>query len=137
MLERLNENEQRALLELLVYMAKADGRIMDVEREVLHQYADLVHVDFGELQGDYDAEELISQFESPASRIIALAEIIRLSHLDGRFSDLEKVTIIDLAAKMGVPMDYVNRIDAWVVEGLQWVMSGERLLDEADDLVAW
>lgn len=33
MLERLDTNEQRVMLELLVYLAKADGKVADIEAD--------------------------------------------------------------------------------------------------------
>lgn len=72
MLDRLTHNEQKALMELLIYMAQSDGQIRDVENEVLHQYATLVDVDFRSLEGNYTPEELIPQFESPASLVVAM-----------------------------------------------------------------
>ncbi len=131
MLERLSPNEQRVLMELLVYMARADGQVADAEREVLHQYADLVRVDFDEIDGDLSPEELVPHFTSPESRVIVLAELFRLSHLDGLFSDGEQSAILEIASLMGVPMMLLREIEQWVVEGLQWVWRGEEILEQA------
>jgi hypothetical protein len=133
MLDQLNANEQRVLMELLIYLAKSDGAIQDVEEDILYQYADLVDVDFSGLTGDYTPEILVPQFESATSRVIALQELLRLSHIDGVFADGEKSAIIDVAAYMGVPLELLNKVDRWVVDGLRWVMRGEELLEEAEE----
>ena len=135
MLDRLSNNEQRVLLELLIYMAKADGEIVDIEAEVLAQYAELVDVDFAELNGHLTPEQLVPQFESASSRFIALQEMLRLAHIDGLFSHGEQAVILDMAELMGVPEDLVRKADAWVLNGLKWVWRGEELLEEAEQVV--
>ena len=135
MLDRLNANEQRVLMELLIYMAKADGQVVDIEDEVLHQYAELVDVDFGSLNGNLGPDELIPQLEDPESRVIVLQEMLRLAHIDGLFSDDEQDAILTMAQYMGIPIDLLQKVDEWVLEGLKWVWRGEELLTEANDVV--
>jgi hypothetical protein len=136
MLDRLSRNEQRALLELLVHLAKSDGKIEEAEREILGMYADLVDVAPEEIEGDYTLDDLVPQFVSPASRVIALQELFRLSHLDGWFGESEQSEILEVGAMMGVPMELLQKIELWVLDGLNWVQRGEDLLDEADEVVA-
>lgn len=135
MLDRLNENEQRALMELLIYMAKLDGQVEEIERWLLDQYADLIRVDFTGLEGDLTPEELVPQFQSPASRVIVLQELFRICHLDGMFTAGEQSAILDIASMMGVPMDLLRKIETWVIDGLRWVGQGEALVEEAETVV--
>lgn len=132
MIERLDIDEQRVLLELLIYMAKADGKVADIEQEILQNYATIVDVEFADLDGDLSPEELIPELTSPVSRAIVLQELLRLSHLDGLFTDSERTAIIDIATMMEFPLDLVHRLDQWVVDGLRWVWQGEDLLDEIE-----
>ncbi len=136
MLERLTSDEQRAMLELLIYMAKADGKVVDIEQEILENYATLVEVDFSELRADITPEEVIPRLPSMVSRAIVLQEMLRLSHLDGLFTERERAAILDIAELMGVPVSMVHKLDEWVIEGLQWVWSGEDLLDEVEETLA-
>jgi hypothetical protein len=133
MLDQLTPKEQHALLELLLVLAKSDGQIQEAEEEILAMYADLVDVDPGTLQGDTPLEELVAVFESPASRVIALQELFRLSHLDGWFADNEQSTLLEVGAMMQVPMELMQKIERWVLEGLDWVNRGDDLLDEAEE----
>ena len=135
MLDRMTEREQRALMELLIYVAKSDGRVHNIEAEVLRQYADLVQVDFSELDGGRTPEELIPEFSSATSRVAALAELLRMAHVDGEYSDTERSSILDIAALMGVPMGLLQALEQWVVDGLRWVWRGEDLLEEAERAV--
>lgn len=134
MLDRLTPEEQHALLELLIYMAKTDGKVHDVEEEILHQYADLVEVDFDSLDGSQTPHDLLPRFLTPTSRTVVLQELLRLSHLDGYFAEDEKAAVLDIAEQMQLPREFVAEIDAWVVEGLRWVLRGEDLLDKAEAL---
>jgi len=135
MLERLDRREQQALMEMLIALAKSDGQVKNVEREVLEEYAELVGVDFASLSGDKYLEDLVEEFERPESRVIVLQELLRLAHLDGLFAEEEQEDILYVAELMGVPVGMVKKIETWVVDGLKWVWRGEALLDEAAEKV--
>ena len=108
------------------------GVVEDIENEILEQYADLVEVDFDSLNGELPLEEILPQFESPTSKLIALQELLRLAHLDGYFSDDEKKSIREVADRLGIPTDLLQKVDTWVVDGLNWMWRGEELLEEAE-----
>jgi uncharacterized tellurite resistance protein B-like protein len=135
MLDRLTPSQQTAMMELLIYMAKTDGSIAEIERDVLQRYSELLNVDTSLLRGDLTPEELIVRFDTPASRVILLQELLRIAHLDGYFTDAEMSAIVDVAALMGFPMFFLEKINDWVKQGLQWVLSGERLIDEAKEVI--
>lgn len=135
MLDQLTPNEQTALMELLITLAKSDGAMEDLENEILDQYADIVDVDFDTLSGELPLEEILPQFESPTSKVIAVQELLRLSHLDGVFADEEKNLIQDISQRLGVPDTLLQKLDEWVVDGLNWSWRGEELLDEAEELM--
>ncbi len=134
MLDRLSPNEQKALMELLIFMAKADGAVDDIEGVVLQQYADLVHVDFDSLEGDFTPDELVPQFESPASKVAVLQELFRLSLLNGIFTDGEQSAILDVGAQMAMPMELLRKIEAWVMDDLRLTVREEELVEEAERL---
>jgi uncharacterized tellurite resistance protein B-like protein len=133
MLERLTTDEQRAMLELLIHTAKADGKVADIEQQILENYATLVEVDFGELDPDAAPEDIIPRLSNMVSRAIVLQEMLRLSHLDGLFTERERAAILAIAELMGVPVSIVHKLDQWVVDGLRWVWRGEDLLDEVEE----
>lgn len=116
------------LMELLVAMAKVDGRIVALENEVIEDYANLLEVPLDEISGDFSIAELAPYFDTPASRVTAIQELCRLARLDGDFAAEERDAILEVAGLMGVPESLVSRIDAWVVEGMQWVAQGEDLI---------
>lgn len=132
MIELLNTDEQRVMLEMLLHIAKADGTVKDVEQEILENYASLVDVDFSTIRGDVTPAELIPRIPSAVSRAIVLQELLRMSHLDGIISQGERAAILAIAEEMGFPAGVIHRLDEWVVEGLRWVWKGEDLLDEIE-----
>lgn len=132
MIELLNTDEQRVMLELLLQIAKSDGTVKDVEQEILENYATLVDVDFASLSGDSTPAELIPQVPNVVSRAIILQELLRMSHLDGIISQGEQAAVLAIAGEMGFPEEVVHRLDAWVVEGLRWVWKGEDILDQIE-----
>lgn len=129
MIERLNADEQRVMLELLIHIARADGRVEDIEQEILENYASLVEVDFASLSGTEEPAALIARLHGAASRAIVLQELLRLTHLDGILNEGERAAIFSVAEQMGFPDEVVHQLDAWVVDGLRWVLRGEELLE--------
>lgn len=128
MIDRLSNQQRLMLMELLVAMAKVDGRIVALENEVIEDYANLLEVPLDEISGDFSIAELAPYFDTPASRVTAIQELCRLARLDGDFAAEERDAILEVAGLMGVPESLVSRIDAWVVEGMQWVAQGEDLI---------
>lgn len=128
MIDRLSNQQRLMLMELLVAMAKVDGRIVTLENEVIEDYANLLEVPLDEVSGDFSIAELAPYFDTPASRVTAIQELCRLARLDGDFAAEERDAILEVAGLMGVPESLVSRIDAWVVEGMQWVAQGEDLI---------
>ncbi len=138
MLERLTQEEQQALMQLMACLARADGRLRDIERELLAQYADLFHIQMADVMCDCDADSLdmlVAQFQRPKSRVVVLQELLRLAHLDGIFNKDEKSLILKVAELMSVPPEFVKEIDDWVLAGIEWTIHGERLLDKASEML--
>lgn len=134
MIERLTSEEKQALLELMACLARADGRVGDVELELLGDYAKLLHVRLADIDCHCDTDALdtlAAQFQRPESRIIVLQELLRLAHLDGFFNKDEKSLIMQVATLMGVPHDFLKKIDDWVLQGIEWTIRGETLLEKA------
>ena len=135
MIDRLNRDERVAMMELLAYLAKTDGKLSDVNQEVLREYAELLEIDPGAIDSDLTPEELVPQFQNPASRVVVLQEVFRLANLDGVFTIGEESAILDIASLMGFPMEFVQRVEQWVLDGLEWTLQGEKLIDEGNHLV--
>jgi hypothetical protein len=134
MIDRLNRDERVAMMELLAYLSKTDGKVSDLYHDVLREYAELLEIDPDEIIGDLTPEELVPQFQSPASRVVVLQEVFRLAQLDGVFTIGEESAILDIASLMGFPMEFVQRVEQWVIDGIEWTLTGERLIEEGKHL---
>lgn len=138
MIERLTREEKQVLLELMACLARADGRVGNLERELLAEYAELFHLQLADIDCHCDVDSLDSlaaQFQRPESRVIVLQELLRLAHLDGFFNKDEKSLIIHLATLMGIPHDFLKKIDNWVLAGIEWTLQGDQLLEKASSVL--
>ncbi len=131
MIDNLTVEQRLMLMELLIAMAKVDGRIAAVEGEMLEGYAELMGLSLEEVSGDMSIAELAPHFDTPESQVTAIQELCRVARLDGDFAESERMAILDIAARMGIPAQLVGRIDEWVVEGMRWVERGDDLVREA------
>jgi len=131
MLDQLNPHQKRMLMELLITLAKVDGQMDALESEVLEDYAELLDVSLEEIGGGLSIDDLAPHFDTPESRVAAVQELCRLARLDGEFAKLERDAILQVGTRFGFSPELVGRIDAWVVEGMQWVARGDELIEEA------
>jgi hypothetical protein len=131
MIAKLTKEQRAALMELLIYLAKADGKVDDVEERLLEQYAHLTGVESCSLKNSHTIEDLVAPFNSPESRVAVLQELMRLSHYNNYFSDEEQSAVLDVAAHMGFSMDLIAEIEGWVMEGIEWEKRGQQLIKKA------
>ena len=134
MIHRLTQNQRQALLDLMIYLARADGRVDNVEQRLLADYAHLAGAQTCTLPAHYELQDLVTPFETPESRVAVLQELLRLSHSHTYFADEEQSALVEMAALMGLPLDLLAKIESWVVEGLAWERKGDALVREAERL---
>lgn len=128
MIDTLSEEQRHMLMEMLLALARTDGRIVSLETEVIGEYAELLEVDLADLSGTLEIVDLAPFFDTPGSKVTVLQELCRLARLDGDFAGSEQQAILDVATAMRVPEAMVAQIDGWVVEGMEWVARGEDLI---------
>lgn len=131
MIAKLTRDQRAALMELLIYLAKADGKVDDIEARLLEQYAHLSGVESCSLKNNRTLKDLVAPFDCAESRVAVLQELMRLSHYNNYFSDEEQSAVVDVAALMGFSMDLLAEIEAWVMEGIEWEKKGEALVQKA------
>jgi hypothetical protein len=68
-------------------------------------------------------------FDSKKQSLFFLKEGIQLGYIDGNYDTEEKQVIYKIADKLGISKDSVEKIEKWVLEGMEWVQRGEKLLD--------
>lgn len=135
MLARLTGEQRKSLMELLIYLAKSDGHVDIVDKQILNQYAHLNGVQDCAFRTDASLRELVAPFHSVASRIAVIAELLRLSHSHPFFADEEQSAIVDVAALLGIPMDLLAKVEEWVMERLEVESRASELIEEAKEVV--
>ncbi|MFP4499724.1 MAG: hypothetical protein ACLFTT_01885 [Candidatus Hydrogenedentota bacterium] len=134
MIYRLTRQQRQALLDLMIYLARVDGRVDNAEQRILADYADFADAQTCTLPEQSSLEDLVRPFESPESRVVVLQELLRLAHSHKYFATEEQSALVEVAALMGLPMDLLGKIEGWVVEGLAWERKGDQLVGEAERL---
>ncbi len=129
MLDRLTKEEQLSFLQLMVFIAKADGVISDEEAKFLDAHSKRLNIDWRSLDGQSDIKDVLSPVVQFASKMIILMELIKLSFADGMYSKDEQKGVKLIGEILRVPPGHVDLIENWVVRGIKWAKDGEALLE--------
>lgn len=135
MIGKLTKEQRKTLMELMIHLAKSDGRFDAVEKRILSQYAYVNGVESANHTAKRSLKELVASFTTPASRVVVLFELLRLSHSGDYFEDSEKSEVVDIAALMGVPMDLLAKIEEWVVDKIELDRRALEIIEEAEAVV--
>ena len=130
---KLTQAQRESLLKLLVNMAAIDHDISVEEEQFLIEWATewQLPLDLTPEEVDDDAV-LLSAFDSFATKIIALQEMVKLSYQDGHFGDEEREKVQLFSIKLGIQnANVINEINRWVRRWYDWHFEGEHML-EAD-----
>ncbi len=69
------------------------------------------------------------KFEDNKEKLFFLMQGIQLSNIDNSYSDKERSFIYKVASDLDITNESVQRIEAWVEEGIKWQSEGIKLLD--------
>ena len=132
---KLSQAQREALLILLVQMAGVDYEISLEEEAFLIEWAKewQLTLDLSpELSTDSPVveSELLAQFDTFASKVIALQEMVKLGYQDGHFGDEERLKVHAFANRLGlVNSDVLMGIHKWVRDWHNWHYHGLQMLD--------
>ena len=135
MIERLTREERQNLLSLLACLVETDPANAEAMRGALLQYARYLDVDPSWIRCE-GLEEPASRITRPEAKILVLAELMRLERMDGHFSIAEMSVILEVASLMRVPMNVLEKIERWVLSGIEWIIQGNALLEDSRKLLA-
>lgn len=128
----LSRAEERAVLELLGYVATIDREVTPEERQFV---VELSH-DFNassegvfRIAEEKSLEEIGAALGSQTARRLGLVYGIRLGFVDGLYHRDEWLGIRALSDALRVPDDIVADLEDWVRRGLEWEEEGRELLD--------
>lgn len=127
----LTFDEKEALLRLVGHLAAADREVSSQERKFVSDLAHDLNVSAqGVLEGldETSLEELCGQFERESARKLAVVELIDLGLADHEYFAEEKAAVREVAERMGISEEEVERIEEWVEQGRAWQEEGRALL---------
>ncbi len=128
-IERLTGPQRRALAHLMVTVAVVDGRLHVREREFIAGYLRRCGIEEDLIDSPQPVEVACAAFDSYAARVVALQELLRLACIDLEFDESEREQIAFLAALMEVPAEVLEMVEQWVLDGYDWLLRGEAMLD--------
>ena len=131
--EMITTKEARiSLVNGLARMAKADGMIHEKERAFFESIIvglglqDVLEVDrLLNLESD---EEMVVSFDTSEEKMFFVIQAVQLSEIDGSYSEEEKNEIRQICKEIGVSIASLEKVEAWVREGIEWNSRGDELL---------
>jgi uncharacterized membrane protein YebE (DUF533 family) len=116
-LNALAADDRPKFLDLLYFVAKADGNVTEDELLQIGAYANEMGV--SNIANDSNSlESTVNHFaqRSELVRKVVFAEIIALAHVDNYFHPEEKSLVDNLKAELKISDHFRNEIIAWVEE---------------------
>lgn len=71
---------------------------------------------------------------SKKQKLFFFKEALQICYIDGEVTDSERIEINQLGIDLSVNQREIDAIEAWVMEGMDWVKRGSQLLQELEDL---
>jgi uncharacterized tellurite resistance protein B-like protein len=126
---QLTLDERQALMSLLVSIAKADGKLNEMEKEFLKYYAKANSINLN-LDEEISIDDACKLIKTQKGKIIALQEIIKIAFADGQYDENEKKGVRIIAQNFGVSESKLQEIEEWVQDGEEWANRGLELIKE-------
>lgn len=118
----------------LVRISRADT-IITPEEEIFFENAALgLGLERAEVQKIHPALadrtiDVPVKFSTKRQALFFFKEAIQLCYVDKVFSDLERNEVMTLAKELGISSESIDSIEAWVLEGREWISRGEELIN--------
>lgn len=128
-LNRLEENEKVAFLELAHYIARSDNDFSDLQKVIIHEYCTEMQVeDIEYKEKDFVLEITLNKINSTQSQRIILLEVMALIYSDNILHDEEKKILDKMAEKFGISGAILDVYTQWSKSILALTSQGEALL---------
>lgn len=125
------EEERKSFLIGLVFLSRVDG--VDESEKVFFANAavglNLSEESKREVELSWTQEVMPElKFENSKSALFFIMQAIQLSNVDNSYTEKEKNYIYDVATKIGLSKESVEKVELWVEEGIRWQAEGIKLL---------
>ena len=114
-LNALSNEDKPKFLDLLYIVAQSDGVSAECEISHISAYAGEMGIE-NNYNVSESLENIINYFKSRPETIrkIVIAEVLALSHIDGKFCYSEKTIIENMGKEFSLPKNFINEILEWV-----------------------
>lgn len=118
----------------LILLAQADGVIDNQEEQFFINAATGLGLQDEEIRLlkeniENNAFSIKINFVNKKQTLFFIKEAMQLSYLDNNYSIEERNIIEEIAKLNSISKSSIEVIENWVIEGIQWKSSGEKLLD--------
>jgi len=127
--ERIAPTDRLPFVKALAHLAAIDDEVTLDEKQAVLSLAkawDMSEADIGEARdilrtgSTIDLNELMGEFSEANTPYLLLQELVRLSHADGSYADVEREETIAIATSFGFDEDTLSDIEDWVERGQVW-----------------
>lgn len=128
-LNRLDEDEKSAFLELAHHVARSDAEFSSEELTVITRYCMEMQIDDIDYEDDqFDLEQVLSRFGSSSHRNIVLLELTALVYADQRLAPQEKQLLDKIVDRFDMNPHLSIIFKEWAKNALSLHMQGEALI---------
>ena len=127
--DQLEVEEIKALMLLLVDIAKADSELDEAETDFLSAYAAENQVEL-DLEKEISLVDACKLFTTRKGKIVALQEIVKLAIVNGHYDQAERQGVAAIAEMLSIESKKVEEVEEWVVAGQQWVSQGYQIIND-------
>lgn len=126
------EEARKNFLKGLIRISKADGNTSLEERQFFTQAALALEISqevIEILEKTWDEGEIFVDFKTKYESLFFIREAIQLCSVDGVYDENEQHEIRSFGEELGIKVETIEAIEAWVREGLEWQARGNELLE--------
>lgn len=127
-----SKNARLNFLKGIIRLAKAD-KVIEPEEQMYFRAAgaqlELTQADLDEVDQYWRQDELPVTFETQREKVLFLREALQLCAVDDRYPEEERQEIRKVAAELGILIELVEQLEAWVEEGMRWKQRGDEFLN--------
>lgn len=128
--DRLTTEQRQTVFDLAVLLAHADHDVSEEEQQYLKNFSDAFGIEYDLDKSGFSIDDALTVFNTKASKLILLQELIKLSYKDGHFGHEERENVFMIAQKVGLnDPELLIRVEKWVRDGFDWVYEGEQMLE--------
>lgn len=129
-LNRLNETEKKAFLELAHYVARSDGDFMDVQKEIIKKYCMEMQIDDIKFDEEkFDIYETLSKIKNRRSRKIVILEIMALIYADNYLHEEERKVLEKMFEEFDLNYNLSIIYAEWAKAMLSLYIQGNALIE--------